>query len=228
MLVTEDTNPTTPASWPSAAAEAARYALLRRLAPSIRHHLVVNLQPIGMVYEVLDRRLRAPEPDIAAVHDSAKKINSFARAALESCTDVVGWLSPDDKAAIAVHDAVRECAGLIASSLSFRGYTLRNEVGAMEGEIRRSCARFLLCATLIHATDEIAPPAELLLSAEPGGTGAQLTLGVRRMQGEEGFVQEPAYRPLRWDDVRALAQAEGAEATRDADGTIRLVLPWAD
>ena len=44
---------------PAAAAEAARYALIRRLAPSMRHHLVVNLQPIGMIYEVMDRRLRA-------------------------------------------------------------------------------------------------------------------------------------------------------------------------
>ena len=35
------------------AAEAARYALLRRLAPSMRHHLVVNLQPIGMVHEII-------------------------------------------------------------------------------------------------------------------------------------------------------------------------------
>ena len=52
-----------PAAFSMAArADAARYALLRRLAPSIRHHLVVNLQPIGMIYEVLDRRLRAPRP----------------------------------------------------------------------------------------------------------------------------------------------------------------------
>ena len=49
----------------SSLAEAARYALLRRLAPSMRHHLVVNLQPIGMIYEVMDRRLSAPEPDLA-------------------------------------------------------------------------------------------------------------------------------------------------------------------
>src|SRR5512141_2835863 len=76
-------------------AEAARYTLLRRLAPSMRHHLVVNLQPIGMIYEVMDRRLRAPEPDLASVHDSAHKINGFARAALDSCLDVVTWLAPD-------------------------------------------------------------------------------------------------------------------------------------
>ncbi|NNU44225.1 hypothetical protein [Ramlibacter montanisoli] len=57
-----ESTPTPRATMAPAEAEAARYALLRRLAPSFRHHLVVNLQPIGMIYEVMERRLRAPAP----------------------------------------------------------------------------------------------------------------------------------------------------------------------
>src|SRR6188472_1621956 len=101
-------NPSTAAS---PAAEAARYALLRRLAPSMRHHLVVNLQPIGMVYEVMDRRLRAPEPNLAEVHESAHKINGLARAALNSCLDVVTWLAPEDEVLTTAGEGVRECLG---------------------------------------------------------------------------------------------------------------------
>ena len=33
--------------------EAARYAVLRRLAPSLRHHRVRPLQPIGLIYGVM-------------------------------------------------------------------------------------------------------------------------------------------------------------------------------
>src|SRR3954466_7592829 len=105
-------------------AEAARYALLRRLAPSMRHHLVVNLQPIGMIYEVMDRRLRAPEPDLAVVHESAHKINGFARAALNSCLDVVTWLAPEEDMRTTLTEGVRECMGLLATGLTFRGYAL--------------------------------------------------------------------------------------------------------
>src|SRR5205085_11943583 len=82
----------------SAAAEAARYALLRRLAPSMRHHLVVNLQPIGMVYEIMERRLRGPEPKLADIQEGAHKINNLSRAALSSCLDVITWLAPDESA----------------------------------------------------------------------------------------------------------------------------------
>ncbi len=109
-------------------AEAARYALLRRLAPSMRHHLVVNLQPIGMIYEVMDRRLKAPEPNLGEVHDSAQKINGFAKAALNSSLDVVTWLAPDEEVLTTAEAGVRECLSLVATSLTFRGYGVRNEV----------------------------------------------------------------------------------------------------
>ena len=44
--------------------EAARYVLLRRLTPAIRHHLVGEFQPIGMVAAMLVRGLLAPTQNI--------------------------------------------------------------------------------------------------------------------------------------------------------------------
>src|SRR5512133_2758451 len=197
-----------PAAGPtSPLAEAARYALLRRLAPSMRHHLVVNLQPIGMIYEVMDRRLRAAEPDLSEVHDSAHKINGFARAALNSCLDVVSWLAPDGDVTTTAVDGVRECLGLLATSLTFRGYSLRNDVSAIPGDIRRSAIRNVFTAALIHVTDENAAPADLGLAAQGDALGLVLVLTLRPKEGESGFSPEPPYRPLKWDDIRALAAA---------------------
>lgn len=208
-------------------AEAARYALLRRLAPSMRHHLVVNLQPIGMIYEVMDRRLRAAEPDLAEVHDSAHKINSFARAALNSCLDVVTWLAPDEEAVITVADGVGECFGLLATSLTFRGYALRNEVSPLPGQVRRSAIRNVLTAALLHATDENPPPADLALAAEATGDDLALTLTLRRTDGEPGFSPEPGYRNLEWSDLQALAAAERVNLERQGGQLLRIFIPWA-
>jgi hypothetical protein len=208
------------------AAEAARYALLRRLAPSMRHHLVVNLQPIGMIYEVMDRRLRAPEPDLANVHDSAHKINGFARAALNSCLDVVSWLAPEEGAACSVAEGVRECAGLLATSLSFRGYALRNETQDVPGQVGRSAMRNLLTAVLIHATDESPPPVDIVVRAQALERGALLTVSLEPGSGDKGFAAEAGYRHLDWDDVQALAAAEGVELRREGAGRTSLLLPW--
>ena len=48
---------------------------------------------------------------------------------------------------------VRECLGLLATSLTFRGYTLRDEVAGLPGMVRRSAIRNVLTAALIHVTD---------------------------------------------------------------------------
>ena len=217
--------PLATASFPSPEAEAARYALLRRLAPSMRHHLVVNLQPIGMIYEVMERRLRAPVPDLAHVQDSAGKINGFAKAALNSCIDVVSWLAPDDTVATTVQDSVRECAGLLATSLSFRGYALRNEVGALPGTIRRSAIRNLLAGALVHCTDDRPPPADLVLAATAEDDAVLVGITVRPTQGDQGIATEANYRKITWSDLQALAEAEGVRLARDGDRLL-LRFPW--
>lgn len=225
LATAERADPSAPHT--QAAAEAARYALLRRLAPAMRHHLVVNLQPIGMIYEVMDRRLQAPQPDLAHVHESAHKINGFARAALGSCLEVVSWLAPEEGAVVAVSDGVRECLGLLATSLGFRGYPLRSEVADIPRQVRRSAIRNLLTASLIHLTDAHEPPADLALGAEQLPRGVRLTLDLGpSTSADKGFASEPGYRALTWGDVQALAASEGAEVEREGTG-IRLVIPWA-
>lgn len=206
-------------------AEAARYALLRRLAPSMRHHLVVNLQPIGMIYEVMDRRLKAEHPDLHDVHDSAHKINNFAKAALHSCLDVVTWFAPDDSARTTADEGVRECLGLVATSLTFRGFNLRNEVAGVAGEVRRAAMRNVLTGALIYATDHQAPPADLVLSGEAAGDRIALTLTLRPVQGDPTFIGDPPYRPLEWADLEALAAAERVEVTQSAERQWRLAFP---
>lgn len=206
-------------------AEAARYALMRRLAPSMRHHLVVNLQPIGMIHEVMERRLAAPQPDLAHLRESAGKINGFARAALASCNDVVGWLAPDEAAGIAVDAAVREAAGLLATSLGFRGYALRNEVTPLAGEVRRSAVRCLLAGALLHLADHLPPPAHLCIAAEAGAGAAVLRITVQDAEGEQGFSTEAGYRKLDWNDLQALAAADGVQLERQQRG-LEMRLPW--
>lgn len=207
-------------------AEAARYALLRRLAPSMRHHLVVNLQPIGMICEVMDRRLRAPAPDLDHVRDSAGKINAFAKAALNACIDVVGWLSPDDSATT-LDAGLRECTGLLATSMGFRGYALRCETAPAAGAIRRSAIRNLLPAALIHCTDEQVSPAELVVRCRTEAAAALVEVTVQPTQGSLPLGGEPNYRRITWDDVQALAQAEGVEVRRDG-ACLCLRFPWIE
>ena len=209
-------------------AEAARYALLRRLAPSIRHNLVINLQPIGMIYEVLDRRLRGPQPDLAHVQASAAKINSFARAALDCCLNVVTWLAPEEDAVIDAVEGTRECCALLATTLSFRGYTLRNLAQPVPGEVPLSAMRNVLTAALIQVTDEASSPAEVAVTTASSPQGLQVRLQVHGTEGGASAADTTsAYRPLRWTDVQALATSEQVMLERPCAEQVLITFPWS-
>lgn len=212
-----------------AVVEAARYALLRRLAPSIRHHLVVHLQPISMVHELLDRRLRAAEPNLLAVQESANKIHGFARAALASTLNMVGWLAPDAAAVSRVDTCVAECASLLGSSLSFRGYALHNEVAGVEGEVSQPALRSVLTATLLFLSDEQPAPADLRITAKAGPDGVRLSVtSTAATHGDDtASATSPVYRALTWADLQALAGDDGVHVERADASAVHLLLPWA-
>lgn len=196
--------------------ESARYALLRRLAFAMRHHMVVHLQPIGMITEVMERRIQSGASDPTQIHDAMAKVNTHARAAVQSSLDVVSWLAPEDGELASAETAVQECVDLLRSHLTFRGFTLvQPRPGFARKEVSRAAVRSVLPAVLLALTDTAASPADVAISARDKDQQLLLTVEVRRKQGAPGFSGEPHYRLLQWADVEAIAGAEGVTLTRD-------------
>ena len=211
---------------PDRLVEAARYALLRRLAFAMRHHMVVHLQPIGMITEVMERRLQSASPDLSQMHESMTKINGFSRAAVQSCLDVVSWLAPEEGAVVALDTGVGECLALLRSSFNFRGFTLKGEVDTVSLPVARAGLRNVLPACLLALTDRTASPADVVLSAQAAPQQVVLTVVVRPGQGSPGFAGEPSYRLLDWREVEALARADGI-VLEHAGEQVRLTIPAA-
>jgi hypothetical protein len=200
---------------PTLQVEAARYALLRRIAFAMRHHMVVHLQPIGMITEVTERRLRLPQPDLAQVHESMGKVNGFARAAVQSCLEVVSWLAPEEGAVVALDAGVRECMDMLRSNFSFRGFALKDETGSAAIEVSRAAVRNVLPACLLALTDRAPSPAEVVVTAQVQPGQAVLSVELLATAGAAGVTGDAPYRLLEWSEVDALAQADGVELERE-------------
>ena len=211
------------AAEPDRLVEAARYALLRRLAFAMRHHMVVHLQPIGMITEVMERRLQSAAPDIGQVHEGMAKINGFSRAAVQSCLDVVSWLAPEAGAVVALGAGVQECVALLSSSFNFRGFTLKDEIGEAQAAVARAGLRNVLPACLLALTDRATSPAEIGLSVQSGAAAVIVSVVLRPTDGPAGFAGDAPYRLLEWHEVEALARAEGIALERAGD-TVRLTV----
>ena len=101
-------------------AEAARYALLRRLAPAIRHDMAGALQPISMVAVLLEKRLQKPTPDLVTIGKNAHDISVLAREASVACMHLISWLAPRQDVPMVIHEGVKEAIALVATSCRFR------------------------------------------------------------------------------------------------------------
>ncbi len=198
-------------------AEATRYALLRRVAPAMRHDLAGVLQPVSMMAAMLEKRLQKPEPDLAALGKNSSAINTLAREASIACMSLMTWLAPREDAPVAVNSTVAESLGLVTTEMSFRGINLVNETENAAGMVLLSGLRGVFMASLLALTDECEVPSNVVLTASASGPDTVLAMRASPSGGEammSGGV--PAYRKLGWDDVEALARAQGVTLTRDA------------
>ncbi|RYF47561.1 MAG: hypothetical protein EOO27_37210 [Comamonadaceae bacterium] len=209
---------------PRAGAEAARYGVLRRLGPVLKHDMVVNLQAISMMAEVLNARIERNSPSPAEFQANISKLNRLARDAVASCLKVASWIEPGEEQGVRLADGVDECLALLAGNFNFRGFTVAREVSDPDFQVWRIALRNLLVASLITLTDAASGPCDVGVKAQAHKGFAEITVRVTpRDDVDDALVFEPSYRQLDWSDVQALAAAESVELVRAADQiTIRM------
>ncbi len=198
-------------------ADAARYALLRRLAPALRHGMVGALHPIELIVESIDRRLQGVAPDLENIKASLGKIKTLSRSAIHSCTNLVSWLAPEEGAVTMLGEGIDECLAVLKTDFSMRGFAVRNEAQEIGVDVSRAALRNVLTASLITATDNAPLPAELILTAELSQGHAVVSILVCPADAVAGFGDAAPYRRLDWSDVEALAQAESVELLQQGD-----------
>jgi C4-dicarboxylate-specific signal transduction histidine kinase len=201
-----------------AGAEAARYGVLRRLAPALKHDMVVNLQAIAMMAEVLNARLERGSPAPADFQASIAKLNRLAREAVANCIKVASWIEPGEDEGVRLSEGVDDCLSLLASNFNFRGFVVVKEVPDSAFQVSRVVLRHLLVSSLITLTDAAQGPCEVRVKAEVVAGIAEISVRTSPRQDEfEGLPFEANYRQLEWPDVQALALAEGVKLVRGED-----------
>jgi hypothetical protein len=200
--------------------DAVRYAVLQRIAPSIRHDIVANLQPIPMIYEVLEHRSGDGALD-ADVKTSATSMNRFAKAALTSCVTALSWLERDEGLMVPAGEAIGESVAMLGRSFVFMGFQLINQVGQPACMVPRDALRHTLTAALLAAIDGADGPSNVLLSSSTHQD--RLTLTIRTQAAPAARMLQPYQeecRRLSWDDVQRVAINEQVDFRRDEEATM--------
>ena len=209
-------------------AESARYALLRRLAPMLRHNTAGALQPLIFISTILEKRLQHPSPDLAELSSKTRELRALARVASNACMDLVSWITPNSSELITVAAGVEDVLGLVRAELSFKGFTIVNNIDDMQAQLPRSLTRNVFAAALVALTDAATAPANVVVQAQRVDSELVLTISIQPVRGDAPTGGTPSYRNLEVADVQALAEVESVRLTASAD-SVKLFYPltWA-
>jgi hypothetical protein len=213
-------------------AEAARYALLRRLAPAIRHDMAGGLQPVTMLATIVEKRLLSASPDLPTLVKNCSEMRTLAIAATHSSLDLMGWMALKPDARVVLGKGINDALHLVATELSFKGFKFVNQTDGVATEVRIDHLRGVFVAALLALTDATTSPANVILTADRDGqdmlvtislTDVGTTLGANTPH-EEFLIGLAAYRKIDWDDVQAIAEVDGLVVTQEAT-SVALRLP---
>lgn len=215
-------------------AEAARYALLRRLAPAMRHDMASGFQPVMMLATIVEKRLLAATPDLPTLVKCSHEMRALAIAATHSSLDLIGWMGHDKGACVGLGQGIRDALHFLATELSFKGFKFENQTEGVTTEVGRDHLRGIFVVALLALTDAVtvASTTNILLTAARDGhdmlvtislTDAGATLGAIAPH-EEFLIGLAAYRNIDWDDVQAIADADGLSVIHES-GCVMLRLP---
>jgi hypothetical protein len=202
--------------------EAARYALMRRLLPAIRHDIADKLQPIGMMAAIIQRQTHSAALDLAQLGKNGQALAGLSSEAVANALNLMTWLGPRDNELVAVNSAVEESLKLMATELSFRGFSIVNETANLPTRLPREILQSVFMASLIALTDFFEGAAKVVVSAADTDTdtGTQLKIALEPGECPELIGlggRTLVYRRLGWDDVEVLADSQGVGLSRGAN-----------
>jgi len=202
---------------PPAPEEAARYALLQRLAPALQHHMMGQFQSMGMIAAMMEKRLESNEPDMANIRKDCAALGSVSQTAINSIINLMTWIDPKPASTVTVDAGVKECVGLLATQFRFKGFAIVNEVPPIDLAVSNAGLRSVLSATLIVLSDRSQAPAELVIQARAVPGGVELSIGLRATDRSRKSLYSAPCRLMKWRDVEVLAAAEAVGLTHGAD-----------
>ncbi len=202
--------------------DAVRFALLKRLAPALRHRLMGELQSLQFSAELAARLLDAGA-DTTKLDAAVRQMVPLTRASIAACATLIEWLRPDDRATTTLADALPQCLRIAGDDWSLRGIETASHIRTGDARVGQAAFRELVVTALLVVTD--AQPGALDVSVEAERAGSEVVVHVRAKPG-----RRPAPLPdlgrigrLGCDDLATLAAARGFACTCTGDVvTLRL------
>ena len=216
---------------PDRLAEAARYAVLNRLLPVLRHDVAGAMQAPRMLLMVLEKRLQAAEPDLLDAAENLKSVSTLTKQATVGCMAALGWIASSDNPCVNLRGSTEEIIALLAMEMSVNGLALTNSIEDDTATAPQAFVRNVFTGALLAFCDQYAGGGTLQVTFKPASAASPMSGQLHLQLATDGIGPPPASaelfrksRLIEWPDVQAMAQSMGA-AMEQGDGWLSVDVP---
>lgn len=235
----------TPTNWPPASdaasvasdglndrlADAARYAVLCRIMPVLRHDVAGSMQPVRVLLMVLERRLQIADPDLEAIAKNVTSVSTLTKQATVDMMSALGWMASGEDVCVSLRSSVDEAGKLLELELSTNAIALVNGITDDSAVASQSFLRGVFIGALLAFCDQRVSGGTLQVTFDVATRDSQQPdqLQLRMLRDDSGKSPAPLedgrkYRTIGWSDVQAMAQSCGVQMAR-GDDWLTLDLP---
>jgi len=190
----------------------ARYSLLQRVAPLLRHNILGNFHPLGLLAELVLRHLNASND--AKAKDFALKLQDQTRVTRDATLSLFSWLSDEEKSPTNAGQELATCIELVSAEFAMRGIALEASID-VDAWVQARAIREVFLGSLLAVTDQDFPPQEVRVRAVAGVTAVEITIDAKGSTLPEGAM---GYR-ITESDVQSLAELNSCHLMRSGTRT---------
>ena len=198
---------------------AIRFALLRRLAPGMRHRLMGELQALQFSAELAGRLLDAAG-DRAKLEATVRQLGSRTQSAVATATALIEWLRDDDRATTNLEDALPQCLRVAGDDWNLRGIEGTVDARTEGAHVQRSALRELVVTSLLALTDARAGALDVRVAAERDGDEIVVRLEATTANRDSPLPELVRATKIGSADVSALAAAHGVACSCARDEVV--------
>ena len=194
-------------------AKAARYAVLGRMMPVLRHDVAGVLPLVQMLLMVLQRRVQNAHPNLAAITENVMSFSILAKKAASDNMSALLWTDSADDSHISVKVGVDEALRLLTREMSLSAPNIVNGIKNESATLMQSTFRSVVIGALLAYCDQNVADSSLQLTFHDVAPGSHI--GQLRMQVLSGDVGKLPVslnvirqrRVIEWADVQAMAES---------------------
>ncbi len=188
--------------------DAIRYAVMRKLAPGLRHALMGELQAIQLSAEFAHRMLR-PDVDLGEARASVGRIPPQCSEAVKAGRSLIDWLMPEAGATASLTQSVGQCLKLVGEDWFLRGIEATTDLPAADVQVAKGAFQELIVTALLVLTDMHDQPADVHLSVQTNGDLVVVVVQAHAANRTTSIPPIRPYRKLGWADLQVLASVHG-------------------